>query len=113
MTLATLDATTLASASFTVRTPPGQLLEAWLDGAFKLVLSDHLLSEVRRTLENAYFRSRLSRPRADGYVARLARHGEIVPLTVTVRGVASHPEDDLVLAPALSGHADYLVTGDR
>jgi predicted nucleic acid-binding protein len=27
--------------------------------------------------------------------------------------VATHPEDDLVLATAVSAHADYLVTGDR
>ena len=30
-----------------------------------------------------------------------------------VRGVATHPEDDLVLATAVSGQVDYLVTGDR
>jgi uncharacterized protein len=30
-----------------------------------------------------------------------------------VSGVASHPEDDLILATAASGAADYLVTGDR
>jgi predicted nucleic acid-binding protein len=32
---------------------------------------------------------------------------------VTVTGVATHPEDDLVLAAAVSAGADYLVTGDR
>ncbi len=37
----------------------------------------------------------------------------LTPLTVEVHGVATHPEDDLILATALSGQADYLVTGDR
>jgi predicted nucleic acid-binding protein len=32
---------------------------------------------------------------------------------VPVTGVASHPEDDVVLATALSGSAQYLVTGDH
>jgi len=32
---------------------------------------------------------------------------------VIVSGIATHPEDDLVLATALSAGADYLVTGDR
>ncbi len=36
-----------------------------------------------------------------------------MPITVTVQGVASHPEDDLILATAVSARADYLVTGDR
>ncbi|HEV2107585.1 MAG TPA: hypothetical protein VGR16_04930, partial [Thermomicrobiales bacterium] len=31
----------------------------------------------------------------------------------TVRGVAAHPEDDLVLAVAVSAAAAYLVTGDK
>jgi predicted nucleic acid-binding protein len=36
-----------------------------------------------------------------------------VEITVEVRGVATHPEDDLILATAISARADYLVTGDR
>lgn len=30
-----------------------------------------------------------------------------------VTSVATHPEDDLVLATAVSAQVDYLVTGDR
>lgn len=37
----------------------------------------------------------------------------VVPITVVVSGVATHPEDDLVLATAVSGQVDYLVTLDR
>jgi predicted nucleic acid-binding protein len=32
---------------------------------------------------------------------------------MSVQGVATHPEDDPILATALSAGADYLVTGDR
>ena len=34
-------------------------------------------------------------------------------MTVTVAGDASHAQDDVVLATALSARADYLVTGDK
>jgi len=37
----------------------------------------------------------------------------MTPLTVEVTGVATHPEDDLILATAVAGEASYLVTGDR
>ena len=37
----------------------------------------------------------------------------MVVITVEVSGVATHPEDDLVLAAAVSAGADYLVTGDK
>ena len=35
-----------------------------------------------------------------------------VPITTTVQGVATHPEDHLVIGTAISGQAEYLVTGD-
>jgi predicted nucleic acid-binding protein len=34
-------------------------------------------------------------------------------MNTLVTGVASHPEDDPILATAVSASADYLVTGDR
>ena len=37
----------------------------------------------------------------------------ILDLTVEVRGVATHPEDDLVLSTALSGQASILCTRDK
>lgn len=42
----------------------------------------------------------------------LERRARITPLTVPVSGIATHPEDDLVLATALSGNAQFVVTGD-
>lgn len=36
-----------------------------------------------------------------------------MPMTIDLSGVATHPEDDLVLATALSGSAEVLVTGDK
>lgn len=37
----------------------------------------------------------------------------LTPLSIEVHGIATHPEDDLILATALSAPVDYLVTGDR
>ena len=36
-----------------------------------------------------------------------------MPLSVLVSGIASHPEDDLVVSAAISGDVDFLVTGDK
>jgi predicted nucleic acid-binding protein len=43
----------------------------------------------------------------------LKQDAQLIAITVTISGVASHPEDDLVLAAAVSATADYLVTGDK
>jgi hypothetical protein len=43
----------------------------------------------------------------------ISTRATISPVTAIVRGAATHPEDDLVLATAVSARADCLVTGDR
>jgi predicted nucleic acid-binding protein len=37
----------------------------------------------------------------------------IVVLTISISGVTTHPEDDLVLAVAASARVDYLLAGDK
>src|SRR5215213_1638199 len=101
MTAAVLDANALAAGATGLHIPqstPGELLRAWRAGQFDLILSDHLLTETRRTLEKPYFQSRLSPAEVTLFIETLIEDATIVQLTVTVEGVASHPEDDLVLA---------------
>jgi putative PIN family toxin of toxin-antitoxin system len=89
------------------------ILEAWLHGQFIVVVSDHVLAELRRTLVNPYFSSRLPPHDVATYLAFVQTAARHVSISVQVPGVATHPEDDLVLATALSAGAQYLVTGDR
>ena len=42
----------------------------------------------------------------------LCRRATVSKIAVSVHGIATHPEDDLILATAVSAKADYLVTGD-
>jgi putative PIN family toxin of toxin-antitoxin system len=95
-----------------VTSTPGALLRRWQAGAFLLIVSHHILTELERTLDEAYFRRRVTSERRLQLLALLRQEASITPLTVTVQGVASHPEDDLVLSAAVSAGADYLVTGD-
>src|SRR4051794_12259436 len=97
--LVVLDANALASgaAGFRVaRSTPGELLRAWGQDVFELIVSEHLIAEVERAVQNAYVRTRVTPAETADFMQRLADRATIVPLTVTVQGVASHPEDDLV-----------------
>lgn len=116
MTTVLLDTNVLVSgiAGFESQaSPPGRILRAWRAGAFHLVISEPLLIELIRTLDNPYFRARLTVQQIERALALLRRRASVVAITAEVAGVATHPEDDLVLATAVSGPADYLVTGDR
>ncbi|MBA2447032.1 MAG: putative toxin-antitoxin system toxin component, PIN family [Chloroflexi bacterium] len=116
MITAVLDTNVLAPALRGVGNPAnmlGELLRQWRDGRFQLIVSEHILSELRRTLDTAYFSRSLSAQEREEAVALLATEAVLTPLAVSVRGVATHPEDDLILAAAVTVQADYLVTGDR
>lgn len=73
------------------------------------------IDEAIRTLSRDRIRRRYDITPADiaGLRALLEQEAVLTALTVAVHGIATHPEDDLILATALSGQADYLVTGDR
>ena len=60
-----------------------------------------LFYRTGRTLTNPYFRSRLSPTEIEAAFARLRTEARIQSITVHVAGIATHPEDDLVLATAL------------
>ncbi len=88
-------------------------MRRWLRGAFQLVLSQPILEETARTVQKPYFRRRLRQGQIDAFLESVRQLATVTPLTVTVQGVASHSEDDLVLATAVSANAPYLVTGDE
>jgi predicted nucleic acid-binding protein len=77
------------------------------------VISDHILEEIRRTLAKPYFSRHLTPDDQAAGVELFREDATVTPITVVVGGVATHPEDDLVLATAVSGNVDYLVTRDR
>ena len=80
---------------------------------FTLIVSEHILAELADTFTDAYFTRRLSAAAIADALDALRIDALIQPITVDVTGVASHPEDDVVLATALSASAPYLVTGDK
>jgi putative PIN family toxin of toxin-antitoxin system len=92
---------------------PGAIWRHWRNRDFTLLVGASLVAEVERALRNPYFSARIRPELAAQVVAALVEDGTFVALARTVAGVATHPEDDLVLATAVSAEADYLVTGDK
>src|SRR3954449_13366785 len=114
MICAVLDTNVLASAAIA---HPGTTLATILDtvvaNRFDVAISEYILVALRRTLATPYYAARITPAAAARYVQLLISLGTTVRITTSVQGVASHPEDDPILATALSVRADCLVTGDR
>jgi putative PIN family toxin of toxin-antitoxin system len=110
-----VDTNVLASGLAGFRNPTNtvaMILRLWRLGVFTLVTSEYILTELSRTLQTPYFRKRLTPQQITSAMRLLRRKTTITPITTTVHGVATHPEDDVILATAISAKADYLVTGD-
>lgn len=112
MIKAVLDTNVLASGFVRPEPPPGQVLAAWRAGLFTLVVSEHVLAELAATFGGSYFRRHLTPRQRASNLALVRNEAIITLLTTEVHGIASHPEDDIILATAVSCQADYLVTGD-
>ncbi len=116
MISAVLDTNVLVSGLIGEDKPPstpGELIRRWRAKAFELVISEHILSELADTLNDPYFVRRLSVEAIAETFEALQIDATIQPITVPVSGTASHAEDDVVIATALSAQCKYLVTGDR
>lgn len=113
MTDVVLDTNVIVAGVASPDGPPGQLLRHWERGAFRLLLSEPIYAEVARALTRPYFRRRLTPGQIASVLVSLNEQAMRVSLVSHVHGAASHPEDDLVLATALDGHADALITGDK
>jgi len=114
MIRAVLDTNVLASAAIAhPGTTPATILDDVVTNRFDLAISEYILVELRRTLATPYYAARVTPAVAARYVQLLISLGTTVRIITSVQGVATHPEDDPILATAVSAQANYLVTGDR
>ena len=109
-----LDTNVLVSglANLNADSPPSAIVRAWRAGRFELLVSDAVISEASRTFTKPYFARRLTLEEATNAIQLLVTHAVWTEVLNVLSGVATHPEDDLVLSAAVDGDADYVVTGD-
>jgi len=88
------------------------VMEHWNQRAFELLTSAFVLGELEQVLQRPYFARLMSPIDRKRALETLRTDAVIVVPTTVVIGVAKHQEDDQVLAAAVSGGADFLVTGD-
>lgn len=116
MISAVLDANTIASGILGFRNPesiPGVLLKLWRKSIFTLITSKHIRDEVKDLLHKPYFTKHLTSQEISRIQALLQFQAKQILITEVTHNVTTSPEDDLVVATAVSAKADYLVTGDE
>lgn len=96
------------------RGPPYALIEKARTGTPKLVTSPELIAELERVLARPKFRIVFKRSGIDPrrLLREIARMMEVVAAPPLPRPMSRDQDDDRVLAAAIAGKADIIVSGD-
>lgn len=95
---------------------PAQAIDAWRDHQFLLVISPAIMREIASTLRYDRIRRKYGITEEDiaGLLALLETDAEVVSGEAEVAGsVPEDPDDEAILACALNGQADVIVSGDN
>lgn len=111
-----LDTNQFVSSVLVKQGLPAQVLDAWRRREFLLITSPLIIAEIRSTL--SYPRIRRKYPLTGDDVERLVilleQDALVVPGQGTLSGaIPDDPQDEIVLACAVEGQADLIVSGDH
>ena len=115
MIRAVVDANTLISRIIPPLGAPAQIMHHWRRGDLLLLTSPALLDELRRVLEYPRIAERLGWPEEQRrqFVESFETLTLTTPGMLRLPGVTRDPKDDPVVACAVEGEAEFIVSGDR
>lgn len=110
-----LDTNTLVSGIISPDGPPRRLLDQSRTQVFELCSSATLLAELLDVLAREKFKTRLAQAglTPQGIVADLRRLAHMAAPQDVPRVVEQDADDDHVIACAVAGKADLIVSGDK
>ena len=107
-----LDTNIFVSALLSRGGPPDLIRLAWEAKRFTLISSRWQLAELRRISRYPRLRPLLKPHEVGRLVLRIERYAEILTDLPTL-DLSPDPDDNPLLAMAVAGQADLLVTGDK
>ena len=107
-----VDTNILVSALLSAASLPAQLVVLWRAGRFDLLTAAEQLDEIGRVTRYPKIRERLN-PAVAGRLVNDLRALAVMLDASPVVEVSPDPDDSYLLAMAVAGSADFLVTGDK
>ena len=98
-----------------IRSPIHRILQGAIEGKYTLLVPDALISEFSRKISTKpYLRERISQEELTLFISLLGTASErLSPITEEIPEAVRDRKDNYLVAYALIGQADYLVTGDK
>ena len=107
---AVLDTNVVMSAIF-FGGVPFDVLNAWHDGEFELVVSDAVMEEYREIA--ARMKAKFPSIEPERWMCYIEEHATVVPAVPLVAQVCEDADDDVFLACAVTANAKIVCSGDK
>ena len=95
---------------------PAQVIAAWRNRQYLLVVSELIITEIRRVISSPIIREKYAILDQDieDLLILINQEALIVPgLADAMGAIPDDPQDEIFLACAVDGQADMIVSGDR
>jgi uncharacterized protein len=107
-----LDTNILISAFISDKGSPYKALDLWFEGEYELVTSDWQIEEFRKSTRYERVQKHLETALVGRFV-NLLRENALILADLPILNVSPDPDDNPIIATAIKGEAQYLVTGDK
>ena len=110
-----LDTNVIVSGTIMNHGPSFQLLKAWEEDHYILIVSEPILDEINRVFHYRHImqKRRLTEEDIATVVCRLREYGLMVTGMPEVEAVPTDLEDNKFVTAAMEGEADYIISGDQ
>lgn len=111
---AVIDTSVMVSVAFAKKGVAKKLKNLIADDAFIMVSSKEIIKELLEVLHYPHIvqHFRPSNEYIGEFIGMIIEHSEITEGNYTIEGITEDPNDDMFIACALEGKADYIVSRD-
>jgi putative PIN family toxin of toxin-antitoxin system len=118
MTKIVIDTNILVSAILTPEGNPAKILKLVLEGKLNLIISPAILGETRQVfnypkLAKLMEKNNITRQEIYGFLDKMSRVALITPGKLDIDVIPKDPADNKIIACALEGDADFIISGDH
>ncbi len=114
MIRAVVDTNVFVSAQISRSGAPARVIDYWQAEMFALVINEQMLQEIERMLIQPWLKKHgFTYEDSIALTNALRKLAFVTPGWLNVKGVARDLKDDMILAAAVEGAADYIVIGDN
>ena len=112
---AVIDTNLFVSSIINKNGVPAKLLQAWRDHVFLLILSDQILEEIRRVLRYPHIKNKynLKDNTISKVIDTIEKFAVVLHDVDEIDVINDDPDDNKVLACAVTAEADCIVSGDN